>query len=801
MTPAPPAAPGRPGALAALALLAALTLLALLPAVGSDAVFYFRDISQNHHPYRHLTVETIRGGEIPLWNPYRGAGQPLLANPNTLVLHPTTLLFLILPLNTAIEASFALQILLAGFATWLLLRDLGAGPAGRLVGAAAFAFSGYMMSLGNLLNLLNTAAFMPLTLWLAGRAVRRGFAPWGALAAFSLAVQMLAGEPAVLLCTGIGFVALSWSHPGDGARSTLAAPAARAAGIVLLAGAIGMVGILPTLELLARSERGAGFDDAEALKWSLPPGAIPEIAFPSFFGDPTRVGPANHWGGGIHDAGLPLILSRHIGGAVLLLAAIGVAAGVRRRGPGRREALVLASVGLIGLVLSLGRFLPLYPWLLDVLGPMETVRYPVKYFLLVTWAASLLAARGGDAALQSENRGPARWAAAATIALLVAGAAWALMAPVTWLRIPDALATPRTLAAIRSGMQIACLVGLIPAAACFALLGLGQGRARRAARIGLVAIPVASLVLPAMSVNPVAPRSFYEETPAIDALLGGSDPTHRVWSVPRPAGFAYRTPFEWDSDSLRWGFRWDRMTLRHATYFTTGRRFAFDRGNERLDVVPGAMIGRRLYENAARLTPEAARLLALASVDRVITYGDAAVEGLREEARLEGESNIPVVVLRNESALPRAFIVHQVETQPDPARAIARMLDPSIDPARVAVIDEGPLPAATVVPASTAARARARIVEESANRVLVAASLGAPGYLVLCDTWYPGWIARVDGVEVPIRRANGLYRAVALDPGSHEVEFRFRPASFSSGLWVSLGALILAGILGRPRRM
>ncbi|HEY3176691.1 MAG TPA: hypothetical protein VGK94_13130, partial [Candidatus Polarisedimenticolia bacterium] len=153
----------------------------------------------------------ISEGEPPLWNPQRGAGQPLLANPNALILHPTTLLFFLLPFEWAFKTSVIAQILLAAAGAWLLLRDARASASAACLGAGVFAFSGYLISLGNLLNLLDSAAFMPLSLWLAGRAVTRGFAPWGSLAALSLSVQVMAGEPAMLLATVAAFLALHWS--------------------------------------------------------------------------------------------------------------------------------------------------------------------------------------------------------------------------------------------------------------------------------------------------------------------------------------------------------------------------------------------------------------------------------------------------------------------------------------------------------------------------------------------------------------------------------------------------------------
>ena len=52
--------------------------------------------------------------------------------------------------------------------------------------------------------------------------------------------------------------------------------------------------------------------------------------------------------------------------------------------------------------------------------------------------------------------------------------------------------------------------------------------------------------------------------------------------------------------------------------------------------------------------------------------------------------------------------------------------------------------------------------------------------LALHDTYYPGWIAEIDGVRAPILRADVLFRGVEMPPGQHRVVFRFAPFSFEN---------------------
>ena len=241
------------------------------------------------------------------------------------------------------------------------------------------------------------------------------------------------------------------------------------------------------------------------------------------------------------------------------------------------------------------------------------------------------------------------------------------------------------------------------------------------------------------------------------------------------------------------------MTLRNATYFPQRFRFAYDRGNERLDVTPGAAIGKILYEGGDAIEPaERVRLLSLAGVDRVIAYGGDGVAGLVEAARLVGESNIPVVILRNDDALPRAHVVHRVEIRADPEAAFGRLRDADFDPSRVVILEEGAAPAA-VDPAGRPPSS-ARLLEETSTDLRFAVSAASPGYLVLHDTYYPGWEATVDGEPAPIRRANVMFRAVAVDAGEHEVRFVYRPSSVRNGVVASAAAAVLALLLGWPRR-
>jgi len=102
----------------------------------------------------------------------------------------------------------------------------------------------------------------------------------------------------------------------------------------------------------------------------------------------------------------------------------------------------------------------------------------------------------------------------------------------------------------------------------------------------------------------------------------------------------------------------------------------------------------------------------------------------------------------------------------------------------------------------------ARITKYSGNRVEIEADMPTAGFLVLSDTFYPGWRAYVDGRETPVYCANYFLRGIALDKGQHRVEFRFQPASLRRGAAISgatlvllLGGAIGVGMLERRKRV
>ncbi len=161
-----------------------------------------------------------------------------------------------------------------------------------------------------------------------------------------------------------------------------------------------------------------------------------------------------------------------------------------------------------------------------------------------------------------------------------------------------------------------------------------------------------------------------------------------------------------------------------------------------------------------------------------------------------------VTVLENRDVLPRALLVHQAEIWDD-QNIWKRLKDPGFRPERTVLLASGQ-PLSQDEPSQ--ATDSVTITEYRPERVAVAVATDRPGYLLLTDSWYPGWQAWMDGEPVPISRADYIFRAVGVPPGKHTVVFEFRPSSFLWGALISglslslLAGLAIAGIWRQRRR-
>jgi hypothetical protein len=86
-----------------------------------------------------------------------------------------------------------------------------------------------------------------------------------------------------------------------------------------------------------------------------------------------------------------------------------------------------------------------------------------------------------------------------------------------------------------------------------------------------------------------------------------------------------------------------------------------------------------------------------------------------------------------------------------------------------------------------------RMVVVTARRMEIDVQLARPGFLVVSDTFYPGWSAEIKSGNQPARtadilRTNRVMRGVAVPAGKHRVVFQYRPTLFYIGALISIGS-------------
>lgn len=157
-------------------------------------------------------------------------------------------------------------------------------------------------------------------------------------------------------------------------------------------------------------------------------------------------------------------------------------------------------------------------------------------------------------------------------------------------------------------------------------------------------------------------------------------------------------------------------------------------------------------------------------------------------------------IFENTRALPRAWLAHRAEVEPDEQRRLNRLSDPEFDPAGTVLL-AAPLPAAATLPggAGIPAGDSVTITEYAPEAVDIQTHSSASGVLILADQAFPGWEVTVDGSAAPILTVDYTLRGVYLAPGEHRVRFAYQPWSFRLGAALTgLGMLILLA-LGRWR--
>jgi hypothetical protein len=346
-------------------------------------------------PFAFILGEALREGRLPVWTDRIGGGYPLLALGEAGVLYPPhLLLYRLLPPVAAYNVNVILAVLTAAACQYWLCRDLGRSRAASLLGALAYAWSGFFVLHVATLHSAQAAAWIPLLLLCVRRGVRAATPAGWIGAGVVLAVQITTGYPQIVYYSALAALLLAiWELGWGEGRGAPGGPAGKVlngvgGALVVLAVALGLAAAhwLPGVELTRQSGRSGGISFERATEFSFPPANLLTFVSPCVHGNPATGGEmgfserGHFWDNG------------YVGLIPLMLALYAAACGVRRKGPIR----FLVFLLLFSLLIVLGRHTPFFRAAWHALPGMSYFRFPSRFMVIADLCLALLAAYGLD---------------------------------------------------------------------------------------------------------------------------------------------------------------------------------------------------------------------------------------------------------------------------------------------------------------------------------------------------------------------------------------------------------------------
>lgn len=746
-----------------------------------DADFYMY-----YFPLAELAFEILRGGNLPLWNPYLYCGMPLLASIEIGVLYPPNWIHVLVPAPRAFCLLYVFHVLIAGTGTWIYVRGRG-----RSVGAATFSLLACAFSAPPILHhdigmtsIVYSASWLPAILAAVDRCVLRRTATSACVLAVLLACQFLAGFPmftlylAGLIPIYLLAFAVDWHHPLGGAnRKTLLVC------FVAAVLALGLVApqLLSTLEYLNQSYRGTlGY--AQATHCSFPAPNLLTFLVPEFFGDDRR---CRYWGEGDLCDGVGFS-----GVTTLLLALF---AALRWKD---REVLFWSAVLFGTLALCLGKNSPVYDLAFLTLPGVNKFRGISRLSIFAVFSLAMLAGIGFDVVASRVDPGRVRrfcqtTGGAAALALLCAAVQMLIngQSPSYWITFFDWVRGPgaelfsniadqnRDLM-LRDGFRV-MLQGVCWSAgivlAGSVILWWDSRRSFSFAAVCLTTLLAMELYgFASRHVVLMDTRPWKQVARQMRDAIGPDDSVYRI------AGFATDPPL------LPNRFLYGRLQ-------STGGHENFILNRYSLFVY--RWTGLDPAQHSYLVIPDIVRIYDLLNVKYYAIPDDTQNANeldpivAADVFQFEGHS---FSLYRNANVLPRARLVHSVHkatTLEESARLLPLVTNQNFETAAVLETNQ-PVP---IEPISEEDRSHesVSITEYTPNRVVIEARCARGALLVLGDNYYPGWKAFVDGRATPVYPVNLFMRGVPLDAGTHRIEMNFEPASFQAGCWLAAASALL----------
>lgn len=748
-----------------------------------DGRLITQDLTFNYAHFSFVAHQ-LRRGESPSWNPYADSGSPEIADPTVGFFYPFHLpLVMTLSTGAALSAGVLIHLVLAGACMHLYLGSLSLSRSGRFLGSLVYMLSGYTAThiFSGDLQRLEVYAWTPLLLYLAEEIIHRrqrmGAAILGGLI---IACQFFAGDPQTFIYSSLSLVAYAGFrlvdvHRRSPDRAGSARPLILLAIMLLFAGLLSAVQLLPSLKLLALSTRTSN-DAAFAFLGSVPPIGLASFFAPRFLGDEVH----GAWGELFAHEFYFHSSTFYVGFFTIALAVIALLT--------RRDRWHVRFFGLLGLGavwLALGKFgyiyrLVLYIPILRNLRDIENIN------ILIPLSAAVLASFGFDRYLEP-GRAVEVWKRTLRI-LFLATAGAAFLVEIT-LRLQPPLGLPvLPVPLLRTLGDSAVFVLIVFVISAWLLWQRSRSDIVPAwSGVAVVAFVVIDLLYFGFPiVNAGTGVSALEQDDAVTRTLAQDRSLYRVYGLDL-RGMLFGVQESGGAAGL--------LLARYSEYTNFIQGYPLD-----TLIRPGGPHGVVFYRGLN------SPLVALLNVKYVI-----APPSVLQQSRLTDRSRVlaatrGVFSYRMDRVYPRVLDSYGFRVLTDRHAILQALSRPDYDPRRFMILEAQPDMAQALQSPEDASGPPAKITvtEYTANRVAVRTTFARTGFLLLNDVYYPEWGAYLDGHPTTVYRANYLFRAVVVPKGRHDIRFIYRNEALTRGTVVSglagVGALLVWLMDRRSRR-
>lgn len=790
------------------------------PVIAGTDVLHIRDLSLYAAPMKWYWAQRILDGELPFWTPYVSAGMPFLADASNQVFYPLNPLVLLGDSPWQGVSYFVVaHLLLAQPAFYALARALRVSRWVALWGALLYSGSGYVISISDNVNFLPGVVWVPLGLACFILGLRENSPRMFAVCSLCLAALVLAGDtlnaPLMVLTMMVYGACASWSRWAAGGSGPLSLFRifVLSSLVVLVAILLCAPQILPTLELVALSERQEGLGYEEIVKWSFPPQRTLELVQPLLFG--SRYPALEFFSSEMYpDKSSPWVDSVYIGALPVFLALTAAVVCLRRATPW----LLMLTLSL---ALSFGRHLPGFHELVSALPSALTQRYPEKLVFLATLSICVLSTLALSTILHERRsaveRGLSSLRAFTRVfyTLIIVGLviAFSLLIPAQHL-LPEQAQLASAYWISRTGIPLTHLQGLLGHATIYTIFvcTLFWLKAQSLSRYApvLMALCVLDLAWVHSGHTPTAPSDLFAD----EVVAGAARHAHgdgRVYFDEDALGTLFSSGSEqlWSRVHTAYAGQEDRsgMLLAYATLLQ------FARLNANSGIIGGVRYLNGEYAplqpaahiafDEALISEHATRLMQLSGVATVVTARDGG--GSRwitpDTAITFDDEALNTRFLTISRRSPRFYISHANQGTRSLAEELELLSSEDFDPLATTLIRTATDQA--LESSAVGQKAKLDLIESTPEHYEFSIrDLDGSAYLVLNESNFPGWQARVDGEPTPVETANGRFMGVQVSARAQRVVLEYHSTDWTLALGLCAAGAILClglacGLLGR----